>query len=92
MSLRQSCIDCSDAKLETPEDSSIKRPAYDLDLRAPDAIVVFFGTVVDTCTLLGCHVAIGKAIEIGTNKICRRDFCCEKELFNESHLLASIDV
>ena len=92
MSIRQSCIDCCDAELETPEDSSVKRPPYDLNFGAPDAVVVFLGTVVDTCTLLGCHVAIGKAVEIGTDKICRRDFCCEKELFNESVLLASIDV
>lgn len=63
-----------------------------MDLGAPDSIVVFFGTVVDTCTLLGCHVAVGKAIKIGANKVCRCDFCCEKELFNESNFLAFVDV
>ena len=91
MLLRQSCIDCGDAELETPEDSSVKRPSYDLNLGTPDSVIVFFGAVVDTCTLVGCHVAVGKAIEIGANKVCRCHFCCEKELFNGSNSLASID-
>lgn len=92
MSLRQPGIDCGDAELETPEDSSVKRPPYDLDLGAPDSIVIFFGTVVDTCTLLGCHVAVGKAIEICADKVCCRDLCCEKELFSEGKLSASAGI
>lgn len=89
MSLRQSGIDCGDAELEAPEDSSVKRPPYDLDLGAPDSMVIFFGTVIDTYTLLGCHVAVGKAIEICANKVCCRDLCCEKELSREGKLSAS---
>jgi hypothetical protein len=89
--IRQSCVYCCDTELETPEDSSVKRPSYDLDLGAPDTIVVFFGAVVNTRTLLGCHVTIGKAIEIGANKVCRCNFCGEKQLFNVSYLSASVD-
>jgi hypothetical protein len=47
--------------------------------------------VVDTCTLLRCHVAIGKAVKIGANKVCRCDFCSEKQLFNVSYMSASVD-
>jgi hypothetical protein len=88
--IRQSGINCGDTKLKTPENSGVKRPAYDLDLGAPDAIVVFFGAMVETCTLLGRHVAVGKAIEIRANEVCRRDFCSEKELIIVKNLSAPI--
>ena len=88
MDIRQSGIYCGNTELEAPEDSSVKRPPYDLDLRTHDAILVFFGAVVDTCTLLGCHVTVGKAIEIGANKVCCCDFCSEKQLFNLSYLVS----
>jgi hypothetical protein len=90
MAIRQSCINRSDAEFETPEDSSVKRPPYNLDLGAPDAIVVLFGAVIDACTLLGCHVTVGKAIEVGANKVCRCHFCSEEELPNAIYLSASV--
>ena len=80
MSIRQSCIHGCDAELETPKDRSVKRPPYDLDLRAPHSIVVFFGVVVETGTLLGCHVAVGDTIKLGAYKVCCYDLCSEKEL------------
>ena len=92
VSIRQSCIDGCDTELETPKDRSVKRPSYDLDLRAPHSIVVFFGVVVETGTLLGCHVAVGKAIKIGADKVCCRHFGGEEELSNSSPLLASFKV
>jgi hypothetical protein len=57
---------------------------------APDAIGVFFGAVIETCTLLGRHVAISKAIEVGANEICRCHFCGEKELIIAKNLSASV--
>ena len=61
-----------------------------MDLGSPDAIVVFFGAMVEVCTLLGRHVAIGKAIEVCANEVCRCDFCGEKELIIAKNLSASV--
>ena len=78
--IRQSCVDSCDAQLETPEDSSVKRPSNDLDFGAPDAILVLSRVVVEVCTLLGCHVAVGDTIKLGAYKVCCYDLCSEKEL------------
>jgi hypothetical protein len=92
MSIRQSCIDSCDAELETPEDRSVERPSYNLDLRAPDSIVVLLRLVVETCALLGCHVAVGETIEVGADEVRCRDFGGEEELSNANPSLASRSV
>jgi len=91
MSIRQSCIDCCDAELKTPENGSVKRPPDDLDLGPPNSILVLFRVMVQTCTLLGCHVAIRKAIEIGPDEVCCHDFGGEKELSDAGNLLAFVN-
>ena len=90
VSIRQSCIDGCDAELQTPKDRSVKRPSYDLDLGAPDSIVVLFRVVLEGCALLGCHVAIGKAIEIGADEVCCGHFGSEEELSDKNPSLVSV--
>lgn len=92
INIRQSCIDGGDAEFETPEDRSVERPSYDLDLRSPNPVVVLFGVVVETCALLGCHVAIGKAVEVGADEVCCCHLGSEKELPNAITWLACVKV
>lgn len=92
MSVRQSCIDSCDAKLETPEDRSVKRPSYDLDFGAPDSIIVLFRFAIETCALLGCHVAISETVEVGADEVCCCHFGGEQELSNANPSLAIVNV
>jgi hypothetical protein len=68
--LRKTTIKGCDAKLERPKNTSIKGPAYDLNLGPPNPIVVFLAVHIDIGSLLVGHVTIRKALEFRTNEIC----------------------
>jgi hypothetical protein len=65
--VRQSSIHGRDADLQAPKDSSVERPSYDLDLGAPNPIVMLSRVEIEVCTLLRRHVAVGEPIEFRTN-------------------------
>lgn len=66
-SIRESSVKGSDAELEAPEDAGVKRPADNLDLGTPDAIVVLLRVYIDVGSLGVRHVAISEALEFGAD-------------------------
>jgi hypothetical protein len=73
----ESSVESSDAKLEAPKNTSIKGPAYDLNLGSPDTIVVFLSVHIDVGAFFVGHVTIRKALEFRSDKV--RSYCLGSE-------------
>lgn len=58
-----------DTDFEAPKNGSVGRPAYDLDLRAPDTTVLLSRVWVEVLALFGPHVAVCEAIELGADEV-----------------------
>lgn len=82
--IRKTSIERSDAKLETPENASIKGPAYDLNFGSPNPIIMFLPVHIDVGAFLIRHVTIRQALELGTDEIRRNCLCSEDKLQDRS--------
>jgi hypothetical protein len=78
--LRQSSIESCNTDFETPKNGSVERPSYNLDLRAPDPIVMLYRIWVKVLTLFRRHVAICEAVELGADQVGCHDLRNKKQL------------